>query len=128
MHIVSREYGPYRQQQMVGVMPLDHRERLRFAEQDIGDRRKQTIVLIAVCATGAILIGLISNYFDQAIMLLIGGGLVCFCFGALASFSGSPKFGERTMKLGGFLIGVAVVLFFVATVFLTLNHARIAMP
>jgi ABC-type multidrug transport system fused ATPase/permease subunit len=104
-------------------------ERMKQWEQDQKDNRKAKVITFFLAIIGLIVLIAVFTHVDLVIMSLIGGGLTCLCIGGAAYFTHLfPKFGEVMLKLGSFLMGTSLIVYLIATVFLTLDHAHIVTP
>jgi hypothetical protein len=60
------------------------------------------------------------------ILGMAGVGIISFSFGgAMAALSFFPKFGQASITLGIILLGASLVLYIVATFFLTFDNSRL---
>ena len=91
------------------------------------EKRKGKIIGVVIAVAAILLLSMIFSPIDIGVILgMAGVGIVSFSVGAAVdALSFFPKFGQASITLGIILLGASLVLYIVATLFLTFDNSRL---
>jgi ABC-type Co2+ transport system permease subunit len=91
------------------------------------EKRKGKIIGVVIAVAAIFSLSMIFSPIDIGMILgMAGVGIISFSFGAaVAALNFFPKFGQASITLGIILLGASLVLYIVATFFLTFDNSRL---